>query len=98
MPDRVNRLAPARTPERAFSCPEPWMPRYATRSDVYYMDEHQALDIGGITVHETDRSPLPTGLLNANGDELYRIPETVPFGFVRGVTVEKSPKRRKGRS
>jgi hypothetical protein len=32
-------------------------------------------------VHETDRTPERTGILDANGTPLYRVRETVPFGF-----------------
>jgi len=31
---------------------------------------------------EMDKSPVKTGLLDASGVPLYRMPETVPFGFV----------------
>lgn len=32
-------------------------------------------------VIESDRSPQPTGLLDQHGETLYRLHETVPFGF-----------------
>jgi len=32
-------------------------------------------------VHEQDKSPIPTGLLSADGCPIYRVQETVPFGF-----------------
>lgn len=34
-----------------------------------------------ITVIEEERAPIPTGLLNHLGDEIYRERDTVPFGF-----------------
>ena len=34
-----------------------------------------------LEVHESDKTPQPTGLLDANGTPLYRIPPTVRFGF-----------------
>ena len=33
------------------------------------------------TVMETDKSPFETGLLDATGTPLYRVPETVKIGF-----------------
>ena len=33
-------------------------------------------------VHEDDRAPINTGLVDANGVAIYRVPETVTFGFV----------------
>lgn len=35
-----------------------------------------------ITVHETDDSPIQTGLVDANGTPLYRTKVRVPIGFV----------------
>jgi hypothetical protein len=32
-------------------------------------------------VHETDKAPQFTGLLDASGTRLYRIPPSVKFGF-----------------
>jgi hypothetical protein len=32
-------------------------------------------------VHEQDKAPVNTGLLDALGRPLYRVPETVPMGF-----------------
>jgi hypothetical protein len=33
------------------------------------------------TVVEIDKSPIETGLLDANGHRLFRLPETVEIGF-----------------
>jgi hypothetical protein len=33
------------------------------------------------TIHEGGDGPVPTGLLNADGVPLYRVPERVPLGF-----------------
>ena len=33
------------------------------------------------TVHESEKTPVPTGLLDPNGTPLYRIPPTVKIGF-----------------
>ena len=67
------------------------MPRYVTRSD-YYMDDHQMLSLGSITVHE-DRDPVPTGLLDSHGDPIYRAPESVRCGFVGDAVKVKARKR-----
>lgn len=32
-------------------------------------------------VIETDKTPERTGLLDQHGDPIYRVPDTVPFGF-----------------
>ncbi len=36
-----------------------------------------------VQVFEADKSPICTGLLDAQGTPLYRIPETVKLGFHR---------------
>ncbi len=33
------------------------------------------------TVMEMDKSPIETGLFDASGNALYRVPETVKIGF-----------------
>lgn len=38
------------------------------------------------TVIEADKTPEPTGLLDAHGDRIFRVHETVPFGFRGRVT------------
>lgn len=38
-------------------------------------------DAEGITVFEPSDEPEETGLLNAQGDPLYRVPERRPIGF-----------------
>lgn len=35
----------------------------------------------GETVHEQDKPPIKTGLLDAKGIPLYRVPDTQPLGF-----------------
>lgn len=56
--------------------------KYVTRQVftqyVEWMDEHA---MTADTVIETDRSPQETGLLDQHGDAIYRLHETVPFGF-----------------
>lgn len=37
--------------------------------------------LSGENVIETEKSPVRTGLLDSNGIPLYRVPETVRFGF-----------------
>lgn len=35
----------------------------------------------GETVHEQERAPVKTGLFDANGTPIYRVPDTQPLGF-----------------
>lgn len=37
------------------------------------------------TVQELDQQPIKTGLLNSDGVPLYRVPDTVKFGFIPEV-------------
>lgn len=37
------------------------------------------------TVMEQDKQPVKTGLLDATGVPLYRVPDTVKFGFIPEV-------------
>lgn len=38
----------------------------------------------GTQVYEQDSEPVNTGLLDARGVPLYRVPTKIPFGFVKG--------------
>jgi len=49
--------------------------RYSVEMDDDVMDVH-------LTVFETDDAE-PTGILDANGVELWRVSERVPLGFCR---------------
>jgi hypothetical protein len=53
--------------------------RYVTRAGLtdYQIEGSATAD----HVFEADRTPIATGLLDANGVPLYRVPETVPLGF-----------------
>lgn len=42
-----------------------------------------AVDYLPRTVHEEDRKPIDTGLLDANGTKLYRVEDREPIGFIR---------------
>jgi hypothetical protein len=46
--------------------------------DDYYPEERLSLQ-----VHVRDDAPRPTGLLDAAGVPIYRMPEVVPIGFMR---------------
>lgn len=39
------------------------------------------------TVHESERKPIDTGLLDVNGVELYRVSEPNPIGFVTAKVI-----------
>lgn len=41
-------------------------------------NEEESVDLGPLTVFESAR---PTGLLNANGDEIVRVTEPIGFKF-----------------
>ena len=54
----------------------------AVRSGYYdYSVGDHVLMPDSCTVVEMDKSPIETGLLNAEGHRLYRVPETVKLGF-----------------
>lgn len=64
------------------------MPRYRTKSYIYYGAEAEILDEGeeGITstdiFYEAPYDSQDTGLLDKYGETIYRDLDTVPFGFV----------------
>lgn len=64
------------------------MPRYRTKSYIYYGAEAEILDEGeeGITstniFYEDPYDSWDTGLLDQYGETIYRDLDTVPFGFV----------------
>lgn len=37
-----------------------------------------------LQVYEPEDAAVDTGLLDANGVKLYRMPTKIPFGFVKG--------------
>jgi hypothetical protein len=62
--------------------------KYVTRSpaqrawwdDLYHLDPRSS-SIDRVTVLETPDEPQATGLLDAQGNELFRMPEKRPIGF-----------------
>lgn len=59
------------------------MSRYvAIRPRAWASDTHVPESLPTCTVFESDKTPVNTGLLNVEGVPLYRVPETVPPGFV----------------
>jgi len=60
------------------------MPRYIKMS-VRYSDVWEGdVQDPHLTVYE-DNDPIPTGVLDTDGNEFYRCKETVPMGFHRSV-------------
>lgn len=62
------------------------MPRYVTRDAppaAYYDDETPLLG-STITVYAEEREPVRTGLVDQHGTPIFRVPERIPFGFVKG--------------
>jgi len=57
------------------------MRRYAPRSAfIGYTDEgHVSITADEVIIQDDD--PEPTGLLDADGNELYRVRERIKFGF-----------------
>ena len=55
--------------------------RRSRSSDDWY--EADAADSLARTVHEQESTPQPTGIRDANGNELFAIDEREPVGFVR---------------
>ena len=56
--------------------------KYVTRS--YWCGanaDESDLSMTADQVIDTDKSPEPTGLLDHNGDKIYRVRDTVDFGF-----------------
>jgi len=51
-----------------------------------------------MTIHEEDRAPVRTGVLDASGQMIFRMPDTVQCGFhPSGVPMKKKPgKKRPG--
>jgi len=43
--------------------------------------EHERIEDGSRTVHVKDDEPIDSGLLDAQGNRLYRFPEKLPMGF-----------------
>lgn len=64
------------------------MPRYRTKSYIYYGAEAEILDEGEEGITSTDifyTEPFDcqeTGILDEHGDMIFRDLVTVPFGFV----------------
>lgn len=59
------------------------MPRYVSRP-IAYDDDGWWMDEGNprsLMVHEDEREPQPTGLLDQHGNELYRVEDRHPIGF-----------------
>ncbi len=62
--------------------------KYVTRSaaqrawwdDLYHIDTRSSF-VDRITVHEGPEGPQSTGLLDAQGNELFRLTEKHPIGF-----------------
>jgi hypothetical protein len=53
-------------PAAIINLPDPWGVHHAA---------------GGETIIEQDKTPIKTGLVDARGVPLYRVPDSVPFGF-----------------
>lgn len=71
------------------------MSRYITRrprptARIYYDDGCDFEESGRLTcdVHEPKDEPIPTGLLDKDGNELMRKPERRPVGFLHAYEVE----------
>ncbi|WP_290497653.1 hypothetical protein [Hyphomonas sp. UBA4494] len=58
------------------------MRRYVPRPRLAYY-EADATDYLARTVYERDTSPMPTGLYDGAGNELFAVEEIDPVGFVR---------------
>lgn len=60
------------------------MPKYTTkRPRARWCDEIEmdVMDPAPLTVYEPDDEPAPTGLLDAQGNELFRVRERNPIGY-----------------
>ncbi len=55
-------------------------PQRAWWDDLYQLDRMPA-GFDRVTVFETGDDPRPTGLLDAQGNQLYRMVEKQPIGF-----------------
>lgn len=56
------------------------MTRYLTRS-VWAYDLGEEVHMHEALVTERDHAPVKTGLLDASGCPLYRMPDVLPIGF-----------------
>jgi hypothetical protein len=59
------------------------MRRYVTRPTAQWWEDAKGSDHLARTVHEQDRSPRDTGLLDAGGQKLFAVDAMDPIGFVR---------------
>jgi hypothetical protein len=57
------------------------MPRYVTRASWLADEDGVPTQPVADTVYAADNEPVFTGLLNAAGAKLYRMPEPKPVGF-----------------
>lgn len=55
--------------------------RYITRSAWEWSDGDDFISMTSDTIILEDDRPRPSGLYDANGDELYSVREKLPFGF-----------------
>jgi hypothetical protein len=56
------------------------MSRYVTRA-VWAYDLDDEVHMHEALVTEQERGPVKTGLLDASGQPLYRMPDALPIGF-----------------
>jgi hypothetical protein len=56
------------------------MKRYVTAAYIKHFGVYETA-ITADSVSESDQPPIKTGLLNAQGVPLYRVPDTIPLGF-----------------
>jgi hypothetical protein len=86
----TQRLLPA--PSGSFFMGYVMGKRYVVRSqDREYWDDGQFMEGGGtpdLTVFENEDTPIATGLLDVDGNELFRVEDRQPIGFAI-PTVEK---------
>jgi hypothetical protein len=59
------------------------MRRYVTRPTAEWFDDAKGSDHLARTVHEADRSPRDTGLVDPAGSKVFAIDQSDPIGFVR---------------
>ena len=59
------------------------MNRYITKPHARWCDdlECEVAEPGPLVVFEPDGDPQPTGLLDAHGNELYRVSDRRPIGY-----------------
>jgi hypothetical protein len=59
--------------------------KYVTRAVITVQDHWGRSHLaGGETVFEEEKKPVNTGLVDANGIPLFRVPEVNPIGFKLG--------------